>query len=186
MKKNLFFVLIILILFFFSIVYGFLVLESKRVNDRIDMYINFEHEFANLSENILSDPIFSEEGIYLIHFDKGEVNIEVFDFDNNRIKEFSASQYYTELCNNEWFNPDISIEIATYSSHNKEISSSVTLKQQFYLSKMDLWIYYGDSVAFPSCPYEWSKRDNISKLSEDLYYAIGWNDNKTIRGRFCD
>ncbi len=174
MKKRIL-VLIIFVMFFLSFLYGFLVLESKRVNDRIDMYMNYELELSDFSEKILSDPYFLEEGIYLIHCDKGEVNIEVFDFYNNIIKEFSSSKYYKELYNYEWFNPDVSIEIARYCSHNKEIISSVTFKQQFYLSKMDLWIYYGDSVAFPSCPYEWSRRDNISKLSESLYYAIGWS-----------
>ena len=173
--KKIYLKFLILLTFLISILYGFLVLESKRVNDRIDTYIDFEYELSIFSENVLNDPLFLEEGIYLIHFDKGEAYIETYDFDYNKIIESSVSEYYAECYNYEWFNSDISIEIAKYTSHNEEDSSSVTFKQQFYLSKMDLWVYYGDSEAFPSCPYEWSRRDNISKLSNSLYYAIGWN-----------
>lgn len=168
-KLKLFFILIVVIATVSS--YFCFVHYTFQIKECFDQCVENEDEIIEVSKTLLKDPAFSQEGMYSIYIDDYRLKVDSLDWFDETKGDVNCSARYMELFDKMWMNKDAKIEINVFAPFEKGAASSVTYKFSFFSGKTIIWIYYGDFSAFPSCPDSSARRDNIKKLTDNLYYA---------------
>ncbi len=180
-KKKIF--LLFVVLFFVAIIAFRLCIidfDNKKVETIFKSYKDNENEIVELSTNLLNEKLFSKSGIYTLYLsDDDLLKLDVLNYlgdyetyiieEENKTVNLSSIQEYIAFIKEK--NVD-KIEVSVYLSEGTTYSKAVTFKHSFWGNLANLWIYYGDNAVFPSCPYDYSRRDNIKNMTDNLYYAF--------------
>ncbi len=164
-------IIILLIVFISVSLYFCFAYYTFQIRNCYNQCVENESDIIKISETLLNDSVFSQEGTYSICIDDNKLNATTLDLFDEKKDEINCSVEYIKIFDKIWLDKDVKIEINVFDSLEKGAVSSVTYKYVFFDGKIVIWVYYGDFSAFPSCPDSSARRDNIKKLTDNLYYA---------------
>ena len=183
MKRNrkIYFFLIVVVLFIAIFVCQLCSIDfdNKKVEKIFNSYKDNEKETIEISTDLLNEKFFSKTGVYSLYLsDDDKLKLDILNYlgeyetyvvgEQGEIATLSYYQDYSVFIKEKNIER---IEISVYLYEGKTYRKSVTFKHSFFYDLAKLWIYYGDYETFPSCPYDYSRRDNIKNMTDKLYYA---------------
>lgn len=164
--------IIILLIISFCILYSLTIHQAFSIKNYFTQWNLNEAEVISTSEKLIDNTLFSKDGIYSIYISSGKLKVDKLDWTGIKKEEMSVSDdSLKRLFENKWIGKNAIIEIGVYDTNDSNPYTSVTYKYSFFCGHFVVWLYYGDVSAFPNCPDSSANKDNISKLSDRLYFA---------------
>lgn len=164
--------IIVLLIITFCLLYSLAIHQTFSIKNHFTQWNLNEAEVISTSEELIGNTLFSKDGIYSIYISSGNLKVDKLDWTGIKKEELSVSDdSLKRLFEKKWIDKNAIIEIGVYDANSSNPYTSVTYKYSFFCGHFVVWLYYGDISAFPNCPDSSAYKNNISKLSEQLYFA---------------